>query len=679
MAASMKTGEGVFYGVVDLNQNNNVRVAGIAVQLSPSSKPGSKSQAATGGSGGTRTTLTDSEGRFEFRHVAAPGSYTLQADASGLSSFGVKSTPQNASVEPDQATEVNLELQTASIHLSLRKREKNEANAETLCHAVVGEPVVAYLSKPEEMDVTWTAPAEASAFECEDGLELQFRRPGTFFVGAQIISPAATSQAAGSAGQTPPPPSTLRLAMQLSSTEAPARRITGDLQVSLQRPASERTNDEILWIVIRNRTHAISFERYRRFLNRVLLWEENQKLPEPLERRLRDLGAHLHGTGAYQVLKLATEIFLLLECGVRIDRDGQREFENRSQAGISDSLRNDSGELAERLAQYLGCPPQLPYIRRVVEAAFPQYELSITSGSRLLVDKINEPCLLELIWSYWHEEGMLMQTMNAISRRFQNVRRGERDPLLNLEIDPLRPANNLLWGYVQDEPNRLSVARRASEYMHEYGLSLYGKALHHVHSADTRSKFLEAFHNLLYQASVFYKEDAQTTVIADGYPLLNALKDVHLILAQGAHNQFGDMPWTARAEMLLVQFILARPEIRDFLQSRAMVPYKEPWMPQVDAMKTMQGWTDVTVTHFRDLAVYGEQLLLSVRYGDWTNVDNEDSAKNWARFHKEAIYAYNNANRIATGVDLTNPDTVDATVPAVLLQRRLAQQHQRIR
>ena len=66
------------------------------------------------------------------------------------------------------------------------------------------------------------------------------------------------------------------------------------------------------------------------------------------------------------------------------------------------------------------------------------------------------------------------------------------------------------------------------------------------------------------------------------------------------------------AEMLLVQFILARPEIRDFLQSRAMVPYKEPWMPQVDAMKTMQGWTDVTGNrHFRDLGVYGEQLLLS--------------------------------------------------------------------
>ena len=35
---------------------------------------------------------------------------------------------------------------------------------------------------------------------------------------------------------------------------------------------------------------------------------------------------------------------------------------------------------------------------------------------------------------------MLVQTMNAITRRFQNVRAlGAQDPLANLEIDPLRP------------------------------------------------------------------------------------------------------------------------------------------------------------------------------------------------------------------------------------------------
>ena len=29
---------------------------------------------------------------------------------------------------------------------------------------------------------------------------------------------------------------------------------------------------------------------------------------------------------------------------------------------------------------------------------------------------------MELIWSYWHEEGMLAQTLNAILARFQNRR-----------------------------------------------------------------------------------------------------------------------------------------------------------------------------------------------------------------------------------------------------------------
>jgi hypothetical protein len=130
--------------------------------------------------------------------------------------------------------------------------------------------------------------------------------------------------------------------------------------------------------------------------------------------------------------------------------------------------------------------------------------------------------------------------------------------------------------------------------------------------------------------------------------------------------------------MMLAQFILARPEIREFLQSRIMVPYKEPWMPQVDMMKSLQGWTDVTVTHFRDLGVYGEQLLLSVRYGDWINVNDENSAKNWARYWRPEIQGYLHAYRAATGVDLTNPDSVDATLPALLLQRRQAMQ-QRVR
>ena len=95
--------------------------------------------------------------------------------------------------------------------------------------------------------------------------------------------------------------------------------------------------------------------------------------------------------------------------------------------------------LAQRLEDYLGASDQLPYLRRVVEASFPELERVASAREHVVIgSRIHEPCLLELIWCYWHEEGMLMQTMNAISQRFQNVRRlSDRDPLLNLEIDPL--------------------------------------------------------------------------------------------------------------------------------------------------------------------------------------------------------------------------------------------------
>jgi hypothetical protein len=293
----------------------------------------------------------------------------------------------------------------------------------------------------------------------------------------------------------------------------------------------------------------------------------------------------------------------------------------------------------------------------------------------LLRSRVDNPCFMELIWNYWHEEGMLVQSLNAVSRRFQNLRApGERDPLAHVEIDPLRPLNNILWGYVEDERDRLSIKRRAYEYQHQYGLSLYGKAVANLRPADTRSKFIEAFHNLLNKCADYYRAKQDTTVDPDGYPILHAIQELNLILAQGAHNQFGDLAWTARTEMLMQEWIMARPEMRDFLQSRAMVPYKEAWMPQVDTMKTMQGWTDVVITHFRDLAVFGEQILLTIRWYNWYDVTSEEEAKGWADLLRAQIQSYIHAYRAVTGVDLSTMDGVDYTMPSVHLRKRLALQ-----
>ena len=102
-------------------------------------------------------------------------------------------------------------------------------------------------------------------------------------------------------------------------------------------------------------------------------------------------------------------------------------------------------------------------------------------------------------------------------------------------------------------------------------------------------------------------------------------------------------------------------------------------MGAVDDMKRLQGWTDTTVTHFHELAVTGERILLSVRYGDWVNLNNtEDQAKNWARYWKPEVQRYIHDYQTVTGVDLgaAVTDTRRATErylqPSVHLQRRLA-------
>ncbi|HET9012268.1 MAG TPA: hypothetical protein VFN38_10675, partial [Gemmatimonadaceae bacterium] len=228
---------------------------------------------------------------------------------------------------------------------------------------------------------------------------------------------------------------------------------------------------------------------------------------------------------------------------------------------------------------------------------------------------------------------------------------------------------------------RLSVMRRAYEYNHHYGLSLFGRAVPELRPADPRLRFLESFHDLLRQAAVFYREAGDNTVTPDAFPLLVAIKATHLILSEGAHNQFRDLPWTARAEMLVQQWMLARPEARDFLRGRRMVPYTENWMGAVDAMKRLQRWTDVSVSHFSDLAIFGERILLSIRHVGWATFTDPAIASDWALAFRAEIQGYIHAYRTVTGVNLSD-DVVDVRrsgdarylPPSVHLRQRQVEQ-----
>jgi hypothetical protein len=471
--------------------------------------------------------------------------------------------------------------------------------------------------------------------------------------------------------------------------------------VTMRRTAGEVTEDLALWVVIRKTAEAMSFENYSQFMNMLLCDRQLEA------KQLRDgIGCLSYSDSyAYRLLKAATEAFLMVNCGVAnfnrllstsIVSFKDPKFTNADLDLVMHRVGVGTISLQKLWKDYLkpllngGDDATIPYLAlvreklsdvRIMKTIFGGGGSDVDNCYGLLRFKLTNPCLFELIWSYWHEEAMLVQTLHAITTRFQNIQGpSDPDPLRMLEIDPLRPLNNLLWGYLQDEQYRLGVLRRAYEYDHHYGITLYGKAVPQLRPADSRSKFLEAFHTLLYLCAIFFKEDDDTTVIADGFPVLNALKEVHFLLAEGAHNQFGDMPSNARLEMMVQQWILSRPEFREFLPTRIMVAYPEPWMDRVDAMKTLQGWTDVSVLHFRNLAIFGEQILLSIRFGAWSTVNDPAQASNWARYWRAEIQGYIHAYRAATGVDLT-AEVTDArqaalrvTAPGILLRERLTQQ-----
>jgi hypothetical protein len=475
------------------------------------------------------------------------------------------------------------------------------------------------------------------------------------------------------------------------------------------------TSDQALWVVIRNSTNALGFENYAAFIDPIMagLGALKGRLKREFSRINNRVELAFPDAEPYRLLKVATEVFMMANSGVVLpNATGGEDDTNLENARFKYIDMDDEdlrilqpfipADIKQEWGDYLNLRPQLtttpapgsdqtsktietlPYLYDIVN--FKLGDVSIRPGNEayaasrafygILQRKLTRPCLVELLWNYWLEEGMLVQTTNAMSWRFQN-RRGphEHDPLAMVEIDPLRGLNNLLWGWVQDEEHRMTIPRRAYEFDHEYGLKLLGKAVPAIHGADSRSRFLEAFHTLLMLCTVFYKEDDDTTVVADGFPVLNALIDVHLLLSQGAHNQYGDLPWTARQEFLMQQWILARPEMREFLPRRIMVDYPEAWMDSVETMKTLQGWTDTSILHFRNLAIFGEQVLLSARFGEWTSEIHPEKAANWARYWRPEIQGYIYAYRAATGVDLaaaTVTGQISSTIPAVLLRQRLS-------
>ena len=525
---------------------------------------------------------------------------------------------------------------------------------------------------------------------------------GTYTVGGEIDNSDDESTEAPEFDFGP-----IKLRVQEQEVDAPVR-------VSMGEAKREETYDQTLWGLIRRRT--INFSHYRTFIDRVLCNLADTKV-QPARDYVSSRHLPFTRAASYSMLKSATEYFLMMEAGLvpSLDdlapvqgRDGNMNFQRPNHVDIDDEKHRLGGpvfspsalrdEYLEDLKREEG-GKGLPYFKLIVDklAEVPLKDPQDLPGNDdvcygILKSKLQGPPLMELIWSYWHEEGGLVQTMNALSLRFQNVRRPGPgpDPLANMAIDPLRPLNNIIWGYIEDERNRLTMNRRNLEYQYEYGFGLIGRGVQPIAVAENRTFFLRGFHSLLRACTEFYQQANFTTVIPDGFPILNHLREVHLTLAEGAHNQYGDLPWTARAEMLSQQWILARPEVREFLGGRIMVPYSEPWMDRVDNMKSLQGWNPTNISHFRDLGAFGEQLLLGIRYGSWNSPTvGATNAANWAHYWREEIQRYIHAYKAVTGIDLASdlgdirqnaPDNEERYLqPAQLIERQNAIQQGQLR
>ena len=302
------------------------------------------------------------------------------------------------------------------------------------------------------------------------------------------------------------PRSTSALPMAVVPIGAPEpSTIEGGITVGMRRTTSRLTEDVPLWVSIRRGTTALGFDRYFDFMNWVFC-EGGISRPSDIYARQSKLLIDNNSrrflpftdTDAYRNIKVATESFVMANCGVFGDDFSDDDVDYvQSQIGFPERINRDTlaGEF-KKYGESVSAPgvnaPVLPYLatirRKLIDQRIKDIDISEVLknlGSRtvdecygIIRQRLTCPCLLELIWSYWQEEGMLVQTMNALTRRFQNIRSPlGNDPLANMEIDPLRALNNLIWGYIQDEQHRLTVVRRNYEYDHHYGLRLSGRAV----------------------------------------------------------------------------------------------------------------------------------------------------------------------------------------------------------
>src|SRR5262245_35759930 len=125
-----------------------------------------------------------------------------------------------------------------------------------------------------------------------------------------------------------------------SVTPQPVQTIGGGVSVSMRRTATQPTADLPLWVIIRRATEAISFENYLRFMDLLLCGIVGSSPSTDTEPKFGNLRSRrflpYNDADAYRLLKVATEAFLMVNCGIVLQTPGITQQElDKLIAGVS--------------------------------------------------------------------------------------------------------------------------------------------------------------------------------------------------------------------------------------------------------------------------------------------------------------------------------------------------------
>ena len=244
------------------------------------------------------TVRTNEEGKFEFTNLEEK-TYQVYCSA-----FGVPATQEKQCNHPSRKEWVELEL-PLGLTLTLLSFKGQGDETEACSHAVAGRRVLVRAESGHDAAIShyeFIPSPDGAVLQTSSSreAEISFAEPGPKTI--EVRARDKTAYGGSSAG------TYAVSSLRTYASESDRQMIGGNIGVRLERTRVHPTRDQALWVAIRNRTHAISFSRYSHFINRVLQTEEREHLDNPLlERKLSELGTNLHGVGAYEVLKIATE------------------------------------------------------------------------------------------------------------------------------------------------------------------------------------------------------------------------------------------------------------------------------------------------------------------------------------------------------------------------------------